>query len=66
MEVDSAAGLNPRRWAPSRRERRKYAGLFLRSDTDQDGFVQAGEAKALMERSGLEDGRGARRMETRS
>eukprot|EP00913_Durusdinium_trenchii_P000333 g304.t1 len=56
----------PERWAPSRRERRKYAGLFLRSDTDQDGFVQAGEAKALMERSGLEDGRGARRMETRS
>ncbi|CAK9084478.1 unnamed protein product [Durusdinium trenchii] len=46
----------PERWAPSRRERRKYAGLFLRSDTDQDGFVQAGEAKALMERSGLEEG----------
>ncbi|CAK9081854.1 unnamed protein product [Durusdinium trenchii] len=48
--------FTPERWAPSRRERRKYAGLFLRSDTDQDGFVQAGEAKALMERSGLEEG----------
>ncbi|CAK9081663.1 Epidermal growth factor receptor substrate 15 homolog [Durusdinium trenchii] len=55
-EVAEGRGLNPRRWAPSRRERRKYAGLFQRSDWDHDGFVQAGEAKALMERSGLEEG----------
>ncbi|CAK9081850.1 unnamed protein product [Durusdinium trenchii] len=48
--------FTPERWAPSRRERRKYAGLFQRSDWDHDGFVQAGEAKALMERSGLEEG----------
>ena len=42
------------RWAPSRREKRKYASLFKRTDWDQDGFVQGNEASELLERSGLE------------
>lgn len=46
----------PPSWAPSQREKRKYASLFLRTDVDRDGFVEAGEAKALCERSGLDGG----------
>jgi len=42
------------RWAPSRREKRKYASLFKRTDWDQDGFVQGGEAWQLLERSRLD------------
>ena len=42
------------RWAPSRREKRKYASLFKRTDWDQDGFVQGSEASELLERSGLD------------
>ena len=42
------------RWAPSRREKRKYASLFKRTDWDHDGFVQGNEASELLERSGLE------------
>jgi len=32
---------------------RKYASVFLQNDLDQDGFVDAAEAKELLERSGL-------------
>ncbi|CAJ1410411.1 unnamed protein product [Effrenium voratum] len=41
------------RWAPSAREKRKYASLFKRTDWDQDGFVQGAEAQTLLERSRL-------------
>lgn len=41
------------RWAPSRRELRKYAALFRSTDWDQDGFVLGGEAQVLLERSRL-------------
>mmetsp|Transcript_71084 Transcript_71084/g.179430 ORF Transcript_71084/g.179430 Transcript_71084/m.179430 type:complete len:904 (-) Transcript_71084:204-2915(-) len=41
------------RWAPSQREKRKYASLFVRTDWDNDGYVQAQEARELVERSGL-------------
>lgn len=43
----------PPRWAPSERELRKYASLFLRTDSDGDGYVDAHEARVLCERSGL-------------
>ncbi|CAL1145824.1 unnamed protein product [Cladocopium goreaui] len=42
------------RWAPSRREKRKYASLFKRTDWDQDGFIQGPEAWQLLERSRLD------------
>merc|ERR1719215_1844683 len=48
----------PRRfvqWAPSERELRKYASLFLRTDADGDGFVGANDARLLCSRSGLSD-----------
>mmetsp|Transcript_23954 Transcript_23954/g.68578 ORF Transcript_23954/g.68578 Transcript_23954/m.68578 type:complete len:796 (-) Transcript_23954:56-2443(-) len=41
------------RWAPTRRERRKYASLFVRTDWDGDGFVQGDQAQGLLERSRL-------------
>lgn len=44
------------RWAPSQRERRKYASLFQRTDWDGDGFVQGTEASALLERSHVDQG----------
>lgn len=44
------------RWAPSQRERRKYASLFQRTDWDGDGFVQGSEASALLERSHVDQG----------
>lgn len=47
--------MRPPRWGPSERELRKYASLFLRTDGDGDGFVEADEAKALCDRSGLDD-----------
>lgn len=43
------------RWAPSRRELRKYASLFLRTDTDLDGFVDPSEAWSLCKRSQLDE-----------
>lgn len=43
------------RWAPSQREKRKYASLFKRTDWDNDGFVQGGEAAVLLERSRLDN-----------
>lgn len=43
------------RWAPSQRERRKYASLFQRTDWDADGFVLGSEASMLLERSGLDN-----------
>jgi len=49
----SSASRRPPRWTPSKREMRKYASLFLRTDSDGDGFVEAAEAKDLCERSGL-------------
>jgi len=53
----SAARMGPfrqERWAPSQREKRKYASLFKRTDWNGDGFVEAAEASALLERSGLD------------
>lgn len=44
------------RWAPSARERRKYATLFQRTDKNGDGFVEAPDVKELLERSGLDLG----------
>jgi len=41
------------RWAPSQREKRKYASLFKRTDLNHDGFVEGSEASDLLERSGL-------------
>uniref|UniRef100_A0A7S4WDN0 Calmodulin n=1 Tax=Alexandrium monilatum TaxID=311494 RepID=A0A7S4WDN0_9DINO len=41
------------RWAPSRREKRKYASLFKRTDWDGDGYVLGSEAEVLLERSRL-------------
>lgn len=46
--------LTHSRWAPSQRERRKYATLFKRTDWDGDGFVQGHEARDLLERSRLD------------
>eukprot|EP00438_Fugacium_kawagutii_P002610 Skav201661 [mRNA] locus=scaffold641:194667:197551:+ [translate_table: standard] len=40
------------RWAPSRREKRKYASLFARTDSDKDGFISQSEAFQLAQRSG--------------
>eukprot|EP00435_Cladocopium_sp_Y103_P074324 s78_g48.t1 len=40
------------RWAPSRREKRKYASLFERTDWDKDGFISQSEAFQLAQRSG--------------
>lgn len=45
----------PPSWAPSERETRKYASLFLRTDGDGDGFVEANEARDLCGCSGLGD-----------
>jgi len=42
------------RWAPSRREKRKYASLFERTDWDKDGFISQSEAFQLAQRSGLD------------
>ena len=43
----------PSSWAPSARELRKYATLFLKVDSNRDGFVEADEAQMLCGRSGL-------------
>ncbi|CAE8624954.1 unnamed protein product, partial [Polarella glacialis] len=47
-------GGSPRnRSVPDRRDLRKYARLFLRSDNDRDGFLTTEEARALFGSSGL-------------
>jgi len=45
----------PPSFAPSARERRKYASLFLRIDADRDGFVDGAEARELGAKSRLSD-----------
>eukprot|EP00928_Gymnodinium_smaydae_P014212 TRINITY_DN15174_c0_g2_i1.p1 TRINITY_DN15174_c0_g2~~TRINITY_DN15174_c0_g2_i1.p1 ORF type:complete len:574 (-),score=109.89 TRINITY_DN15174_c0_g2_i1:17-1738(-) len=50
----SFRGRRERRWAPTRRELQKYASLFLRSDRDADGFVDASEAHTICARSMLD------------
>jgi epidermal growth factor receptor substrate 15 len=42
------------RWAPTQREKRKYASLFLRTDWKKNGVVEAAEAKMLLERARLD------------
>merc|ERR1719506_1569195 len=42
------------KWRPTQREIRKYASLFLRTDWQKTRFVEAGEAKMLLERSRLD------------
>eukprot|EP00928_Gymnodinium_smaydae_P045751 TRINITY_DN30459_c0_g2_i1.p1 TRINITY_DN30459_c0_g2~~TRINITY_DN30459_c0_g2_i1.p1 ORF type:complete len:773 (+),score=187.41 TRINITY_DN30459_c0_g2_i1:135-2321(+) len=49
-----SASPRPPSWAPSQRERRKYASLFKRLDTNRDGFVDGLQAKELLERSRLD------------
>lgn len=46
--------LDLSQWVPSQREKRKYSTLFLRTDWNRDGFVEALDAKALLERSKLD------------
>ena len=41
-------------WAPSQRQKRKYASLFKRTDFDNDGYIQGNEASDLLERSKLD------------
>lgn len=51
-----ASGISrPPSWEPSVRERRKYASLFLRTDTDKNGFIGENEARTLGKRSGLDE-----------
>lgn len=57
MRAQNGEGTRARNaaWAPSRRELRKYASLFLQTDANRDGFVEGAEAHRLCERSGLND-----------
>eukprot|EP00929_Paragymnodinium_shiwhaense_P094807 TRINITY_DN55618_c0_g1_i1.p1 TRINITY_DN55618_c0_g1~~TRINITY_DN55618_c0_g1_i1.p1 ORF type:complete len:873 (-),score=252.07 TRINITY_DN55618_c0_g1_i1:151-2769(-) len=41
-------------WAPTQRQKRKYAALFQRTDTNGDGYVEGAEAKDVVERSRME------------
>eukprot|EP00931_Biecheleriopsis_adriatica_P026432 TRINITY_DN16089_c0_g1_i1.p1 TRINITY_DN16089_c0_g1~~TRINITY_DN16089_c0_g1_i1.p1 ORF type:complete len:673 (-),score=158.34 TRINITY_DN16089_c0_g1_i1:10-2028(-) len=47
--------FTPDRWAPSQREKRKYASLFKRTDWNGDGLVEGQEAFELLERSRLDN-----------
>merc|ERR1712232_84130 len=40
-------------WTPTEREKQKYAALFKRIDTDDDGYVLGAEVKDVMEKSKL-------------
>jgi len=50
----SSRQLGQSQWVPSQREKRKYSTLFLRTDWNRDGFVEALDAKTLLERSKLD------------
>mmetsp|Transcript_45447 Transcript_45447/g.98126 ORF Transcript_45447/g.98126 Transcript_45447/m.98126 type:complete len:425 (+) Transcript_45447:80-1354(+) len=52
----SSVGSRVRRasYTPSQRELRKYASLFLRTDTDGDGYIQGEEARLLGSLSNLQ------------
>jgi len=54
----AARGRSPTRGQdrphPNDRDTRKYARLFLRTDSNQDGFIESHEARDLFNRSGLE------------
>lgn len=52
----SVAGSQLPRWKLSERDKRKYARLFVQTDKNGDGFVEAFEARGVCERSGLDDG----------
>merc|ERR1719265_407740 len=54
--VKSPRSFYRERWAPSARERRKYATLFHRTDKDGDGFAEASDVRELLDRSGLDQG----------
>merc|ERR1719356_2432148 len=49
----ASAPLPPPGWAPSPEESRGDAALFLQADKDGDGFVEAVDARALCDGSGL-------------
>lgn len=55
LSLSTVGGRRPASWSMSQRERRKYASLFIRTDADRDGFVEAEEARSLCERSGLDE-----------
>lgn len=48
-------GFDRSRWAPSQREKRKYASLFLRMDWNKSGFIEGSEATQLLERARLDN-----------
>merc|ERR1719296_228464 len=56
VSLSSASSQRPPSWTPTDRELRKYASLFLRTDANSDGYVEAEEARPLCQKSRLEDG----------